>query len=198
MASASEGSAGRDKRELRGRVLAGLRATTAPDRAAWSAALGERLAGLEVVRSTGVLMGFLPLVTEPDIERLLRDRLARGGRLVLSRVDWGGARMSAAEVRDLERDLEPGRHGLREPLAHLPEVPAHEIDVVLVPGVAFDARGGRLGRGGGFYDRFLGQAGMRAARVGVCFEVQIVDAVPRERHDALMDHLVTERRSLRL
>ncbi|HTL75696.1 MAG TPA: 5-formyltetrahydrofolate cyclo-ligase, partial [Casimicrobiaceae bacterium] len=70
------------------------------------------------------------------------------------------------------------------------------VDWVLVPGVAFDARGGRLGYGGGFYDRLLPGAAGSAPRVAGAFEMQIVDAVPTAPHDVGVDAVVTERRTL--
>ena len=69
--------------------------------------------------------------------------------------------------------------------------------MIVVPGVAFDARGGRLGYGGGFYDRFLASAGEGAIRIGICFEVQVVDEVPMAGHDLRVDAVVTEQRVLR-
>ena len=66
------------------------------------------------------------------------------------------------------------------------------IDTVLIPGSVFDPSGGRLGYGGGFYDRFLTEAAPRAIRLGVAFELQLVDQVPMEPHDQYMDILVTE------
>lgn len=87
-----------------------------------------------------------------------------------------------------------GPWGLTEPGPDCPLVPIEDVDVVVVPGVAFDALGGRLGMGGGFYDRTL--QGTRALRIAVAFDLQIVDRVPREPHDLTMDLVVTPTRTL--
>ena len=92
-----------------------------------------------------------------------------------------------------EADLVKGPHGVREPPPDAPAVVPDETTWLLVPGVAFDPGGGRLGRGGGAYDRAL--SGCPAAvRVGVGFEFQVVDAVPTGRHDQVMHVIVTEAR----
>ncbi len=72
-------------------------------------------------------------------------------------------------------------------------MPLPSIDLIAVPGVAFDASGRRLGRGGGYYDATLAQLPAGAVRVGLAFEVQIVPSVPDEQHDATLDTVVTER-----
>ena len=87
-------------------------------------------------------------------------------------------------------DLHPGYMGVMEPKGVA--MNASELDVIVVPGVAFDRVGGRLGQGGGHYDRTLAQLGSKTFRVGFCFSCQVVDKVPREDHDELLDALVTE------
>lgn len=94
-------------------------------------------------------------------------------------------------------DLEPGRFGILEPLTELrqdPErlIPPSEIDLVVVPGVAFDADGGRVGHGKGFYDRLLQRIPETAVKVGLAYGCQVTSRVPTEPHDAAMDWLVTE------
>lgn len=98
---------------------------------------------------------------------------------------------------DWRATAEPGAYGIPEPR----EDPSRLFDpgvaartAVIVPGLAFDARGGRLGRGGGYYDRFLGRASMqRAVTIGACWSLQLVDAAPTESHDVIMDWLCHER-----
>jgi len=85
-------------------------------------------------------------------------------------------------------ELSPGRFGILEPAANASPA-GNEFDLILVPGLAFDLHGGRLGRGKGFYDRFL--AGASGLRAGVCFDDQIVADVPSEPHDQTMDFLIT-------
>jgi 5-formyltetrahydrofolate cyclo-ligase len=180
------------KRALRQDVRAALRATTPESRAAWSELICARLDGLDAVQHARLVVAFMPLELEPDLIALIRRLDARGVAVALPRVDWSGTLMDAAQVTDLERDVVPGRFGLREPRPDLPPVQPQDINAVLVPGVAFDAAGGRLGRGGGFYDRFLATLGPGARRIGVAFELQIVRQVPTLPHDLHMHEIVTE------
>jgi 5-formyltetrahydrofolate cyclo-ligase len=96
-------------------------------------------------------------------------------------------------ITDPALDLRPGYCGIAEPDAvRLPPVDPTAIDVVLVPGAVFDGNGGRLGYGGGYYDRFLTHDAPRALRIGLAFEMQVVDRVPVLDHDVKMHFLITE------
>ena len=84
------------------------------------------------------------------------------------------------------------RYGFEQPVAGAPEVDPGDVGVVLVPGLAFDHSGGRLGRGGGYYDRFLPTVPPNAARVGIAVAHLVVEAVPTDPHDVPVTHLATE------
>ena len=87
--------------------------------------------------------------------------------------------------------LTTGTFGIREPSLELPLIAVHEIDAFLCPGLAFDLRGGRLGRGRGFYDRMLSKARPDAIKVGVCFPWQIVPDTFQEAHDVPMNEVLS-------
>lgn len=93
-------------------------------------------------------------------------------------------------VENFAADLLPGSFGILEPADHLPEIPVTEIDAFICPGLAFDPRGGRLGRGRGYYDRILAEARADALKIGVCFEAQLVPDTFAEAHDIHMDHVI--------
>jgi 5-formyltetrahydrofolate cyclo-ligase len=94
-------------------------------------------------------------------------------------------------VEDPDIDLTPGTMGIREPSPDLPRVEVDEIDAFLCPGLAFDARGGRLGRGRGYYDRTLARARPDAWKMGVCFPQQLVADTFAQAHDIPMDGVLT-------
>ena len=119
--------------------------------------------------------------------------LLAGKRCAYPRIGNGG--MEFIEVRDL-RDLRPGAYGIGEPSGS-DALAIGELDLVVVPGVAFDVEGFRLGYGKGFYDRELKGIGGQATLIGLCFEFQLVPSLPAETHDIQMDLVVTERRILR-
>ena len=125
---------------------------------------------------------------EPGTEALLADLLARGVRVAVPGRHGKRYRWVWVDARTCWRK---GAHGILEPARSLPADPA-ELRVVVVPGVAFDARGGRLGHGGGHFDRLLAQGD--ALRVGLCFENRLMAEVPMDAHDIRMDVVITEKR----
>jgi len=163
------------------------------ERVARGNALIERLLDLPEVSEADPVLAFVSISSEVPTTMLLEGVLAKRKRLLLPYVADDGA-LRAAAISSL-RELEPGYRGIPEPRARLPVSP-DAAGVVIVPGVAFDVRGGRLGYGGGFYDVFL-RAASKVPRVGICFEVQIVDEIPHEDHDERVDVIVTEDRVIR-
>ncbi|MBK8913232.1 MAG: 5-formyltetrahydrofolate cyclo-ligase [Phycisphaerales bacterium] len=185
------------KADLRSLVKARVAALSPEQRRTASAAACARLMAQPEFQNARVILAFLSLPDEIDADGVTRAALADGRRVCLPRVDWNARTMAPVEIRSLDADVSPpGRHGLREPRV-APAVDAAEIDFVLVPGVALSEEGGRLGRGAGFYDRFLADPRLRAVRCGFAFEAQIVEHVPLEAHDARMNLIVTEQRTIR-
>ena len=150
----------------------------------------------EAFRHARRVMAYASFGSEVDTSVLCDTVLAHGKTLLLPRVDKTLDAIRVYEVRDLARDLEANRWGIREPRHTCPEVAPAELEFVFVPGVAFDARGGRLGYGKAYYDRLLAastEAGGSPTLVAGAFAVQIVDQVPMEPHDVRIPVIVTER-----
>ncbi len=138
-------------------------------------------------RLPGTVAAYLPLSDEVDVTPLF-ERLP-GWRWVLPRVETD----NTITFRDREVPRERHALGMCQPIARGEVVPVPEIDVFLVPGVAFDETGVRLGRGGGYYDRVLAQRRPGSEAVGVTVEARVLDAVPAADHDQRVDFLATER-----
>jgi 5-formyltetrahydrofolate cyclo-ligase len=187
------------KREIRrlSRASAPLIAAEAVEA---SASIHHILAASPLWKDARTILAFLPLpapAAEPDLCPLLIQALAEGRRICLPRIEWNRGKMQPARIDSLA-DLETTRHGVRQPGPEAIPVPLDDIDLILVPGLAFDLNGNRLGRGAGFYDRFLGQRKSGPPACGVCFEAQIVDRIPTEPWDVPMNALATERRFVTL
>jgi 5-formyltetrahydrofolate cyclo-ligase len=151
------------------------------------------LTSLPEVTRAGSVLGFASFGTELPTDPSMEALLAAGKRLLLPYVD--GRRLCAAEVGSID-DLAPGYRGIREPVARTP-VDLAVAQVVLVPGVAYDEHGRRLGYGGGFYDGLLSEIARSVPRIGLCFDLQIVDEVPAGEADEPVDLVITERRVVR-
>ncbi len=135
---------------------------------------------------------FSPLRDEPDIGGLLEKGLSQSKTICLPRYRPASGDYEAAIIGDLARDTVTGRYGIAEPDDNCASLPLNQLDLVLVPGVAFAACGSRLGRGRGFYDRILKT--VSGLKLGVAFDEQIVDAIPSEEHDERVDGVVTPTR----
>jgi 5-formyltetrahydrofolate cyclo-ligase len=169
----------REKQILRAQMKAALKNLSGKETA--SGAIREHLRRSPLWASARVIYGFAPLSSEPDW--LGPDRPEK--EIAFPRSSAGGLAFFSGP------DLVPGPFGAREPAG---DTPASPPDLVLVPGLAFDPAGFRLGRGGGFYDRFLESLpSPRPALCGVGFSGQIVPSIPREPHDARVDFLLTEK-----
>jgi len=185
-----------DKRTLRESLIAARDALPAAMRARASRSIADRIAALPEWRAARVVLLTLPFRSEWDARLAVRDALADGKTVAVPRVDAPARMLHALVIEDLERDVEPGYRGIPEPRADRPAIPLDRIDWVLVPGIAFDPAGKRLGYGGGYYDRLLPLLPPAAERVAGAFEAQIVERVPAARHDIGVDCIVTERRML--
>ena len=137
-----------------------------------------------------VIMGFMALPSEPNVLPALRQAFARGAQIAFPIVD--GDTIQVGTVASLsDEHFHADSMGVKSPIAWTP-IHADQLDIVLVPGVAFDKRGGRLGRGGGFYDRFLAQLAQRTHTVGVSDARRVVASVPMEPHDLPIKWLVSD------
>ena len=188
------------RQELRIRLLA-LRRAQAPELAARRArAAQERLLAAPCWRDAQSVALYAGVRDEIATDLLLRETWASGREAWLPRVLPGArGRMEFARCLGPD-DLAPGAFGLMEPRPELsgkgPGDSAFRPELMLVPGVAFDRRGGRMGYGGGFYDRFLealaARGGARCPALGFCFGLQLVEAVPRAPWDRPVDGICTE------
>jgi len=184
------------KRAMRKRIIDAREALAPAARARASRAIARRIGALASFEGARVVLVTLPYRSEWNAALLARHALAAGKIVAAPRVDPPSRMLRPLRVVDLDGDVEPGYRDIPEPRVSCPPVALDAIDWVLVPGVAFDAAGRRLGYGGGFYDRLLPLLPRGVPRVAGAFEAQIVDAVPAMPHDVAVDCVVTEVRTL--
>ena len=181
-----------EKTKLRHAVFQKLREQPMELRRVKSAAVLEKLRRLAEFRESKVLMFYAATDQEVDTKPLLESALREGRCVVVPRIDRKAGSLVPVKIRDAGKDLVAGSYGILEPREELarPFDPG-QIDLVLVPGVAFDKSGRRLGRGKGYYDRFLKTLPPRIKRYGLAFDFQIFESVPFGNSDVSVHHVIT-------
>ena len=166
---------------------------SAAERASASKRITARLLALDDYRKARCVMAYVGFGSEIDTARFVTETLVQGKTLVLPKVVRGNRALKLYAVQDPESQLEAGVWGIRQPRADLcAEVPASQVEFVLVPGVAFTRCCERLGYGGGFYDRFICGLAPRPALVAAAFALQVLPELPISATDQRVDRLVTE------
>jgi len=183
------------KSQLRGTVRGKLREAGQEALEKWSDQITARILDLPEYPAAETIMVYLSLRNEYRSGPLIEAALSAGKNVCAPKVVWQTWQMYAVAL-DGPNDFEEDERGLKEPRSDK-QIAADQIDLVLVPGLAFDLRGRRLGRGGGFYDRFLARSDLHARKVAAAFDLQIVSRLPFDSHDQPVDLIVTTTKLLR-
>jgi 5-formyltetrahydrofolate cyclo-ligase len=184
------------KAALRKQIRAAMQVIPPPARAAASGQIRTQLKEQTFWKNAESVLFFAPMPDEVDVWPLLAEALASGKIATLPRYDSANNDYIACRLQNLQSEIAPGQFGIREPKAGCPEIPLERLGLILVPGVAFDLRGGRLGRGRGFYDRLLPE--IHGIKCGVAFDEQLVEEVPAGTLDVRMDFILTPTRLVKI
>ncbi len=188
---------GENKAALRAEMGEQLKALTHELRHDRSTEICRRLTSLEEFIHADIVMLYMPLRTEVDLTPAAIAAFQNGATVCVPRMDWERRDMCAVEVSSFDdRVMDVDEHGIRTPRDGRLLVPT-TVDLIVVPGLAFDVTGHRLGRGGGYYDRFLPRLRRSVTTVGLGFDLQIVESVPVDETDVPLDIIVTDRRTTR-
>lgn len=180
------------KRRLREELRTKLRQLSREEKSAQSHDARQLLRNQPVWRGARSVLLYASMPDEVDVMPLLDEALADGKQVFLPRYDAGRDEYHIREVRNSGDDLVPGHHGIREPAPHGAPPDGMRLDFILVPGLGFDNRGGRLGRGKGYYDRLLKV--WTGVRCGIGFDCQLCDVIPAEPHDETLKLILTPSR----
>jgi len=182
--------------QLRTEVLKTRNQLTPEEISSKSLAIQNRLLALEQIQNSQSIFVYVSFRSEVATLALV-DALIDMGKTVtvpITRVEE--KRLDAIHITDRIADLKPGYCNIPEPkenLCNIREVAPEKIETIILPGSVFDERGGRFGYGGGYYDRFL-NAVPTATRIGLAYELQMIEKAPLQDHDELLDMVVTETR----
>jgi 5-formyltetrahydrofolate cyclo-ligase len=173
------------KKEIRKEVRRRIKEIGEQERKSTSKQIFDYIASQKIFAEARCIALFAAMGDEVPTQYALDEWLKMGKRLVVPRVE--GDVMSFYDYSP--ECMHRGAFGIEEPTGDV-ECPAQAIDLIIVPARAFTRRGERLGRGGGFYDKYMSLEGFRAHKVGICFECQIFDELPTAEHDVLVDEVV--------
>ncbi|CAI8751972.1 5-formyltetrahydrofolate cyclo-ligase [Brevibacillus sp. IT-7CA2] len=182
-----------NKKQLRSHILESRKSISAKEREQLSREVCNYLLSHERLADAKAIMAFHPFGDELDILPFLHEAKKRGQDIWLPLTNVAERRLIPYRYTGTHM-LKQGVYGIWEPDPALAEeADVSHLDAILVPGVAFDSKGGRMGYGGGYYDRFLATLKKLPFLVGVGFSIQVVEHVPLESHDVLLDAVVTEK-----
>ncbi len=184
------------KQSLRRTIREKLSAMPQTVAGAKSMAACKRLMDMPEFAQAGVVMIYLPISGEVDVSPVALRGWQEQKVVCAPKLSWDHRHMLPIEIRSLDAGLASTVNGLREPADGEP-IAIEALDLVLAPALVFDRHGNRLGRGAGFYDRFLAATEFRGVSVGIAFSEQVVDDVPVHDHDVPVDILVTDEEIMR-
>lgn len=174
----------KSKSDIRRAAKSAVKALSAQQKADKSTLILSRIASSESIKSAKTVALYASLSDEVQSFELI-ELLSQTKRVVLPRV--AGNDMDFYPYTP--SSLKVGAFGIEEPQGSEPISP-DEIDVIVVPGVAFTTDGKRCGRGKGYYDKYLSRSGFRAIKIGVCYAEQLAEDIPNEPHDIVMDYMI--------
>lgn len=186
------------KRQARDDARRVLRALPAQERRAAAEAVARAVWSVPEIAAARSLLLYASLAEEVETDAIAREALRRGVVITYPRCLPETRGMALHRLGHLAELREGGSYGIREPDPACPLLAVEEIDVALVPGLAWDRAGGRLGRGAGYYDRLFSDPRWRGFRCGLFFAVQEVPRVPTDPWDARLHAVVTEREVVRV
>ena len=184
-----------EKKALRKKIIS-LRDQLLPEEiTAKSSLIAAGLYNLQAYRDAGAVMFFITFGTEVDTRPMVEETIKRGKLALAPKALPETRELIPSRVLDWDSDLVPGAYNIPEPGEDtLRPVKPETIDLLIVPGVAFDLKGNRLGYGGGYYDRFFPLLKKQTPLVAMVFDLQILPEIPVDEWDRRVDIIITEKR----
>jgi 5-formyltetrahydrofolate cyclo-ligase len=188
----------KDKKQIRQEILR-LRSSLSDEEVAdKSKEIFRKLLEMEIYLNSKIIMCYMDFRNEVATREFIKTSFLKGKRIILPLIDKDGKdkkNIIPCEIKDLDSDLEKGVLGILEPKKECKRLlNPEDIDLIVVPGIAFDILKNRIGYGAGYYDRFLKTTREDCLKVGVAFELQILDKINTQEHDVPLNAIITEKR----
>jgi 5-formyltetrahydrofolate cyclo-ligase len=183
------------KDDIRKKILSLRDSLTEEEMESKSGLIQKRLFNLPEFKKARTVLFYVSTRNEVKTEKMIKSTLKQGKGVVIPISDVKGRKLILSELKDFDNELEIGTFNILEPKKEFfRPVSPEEIDFIIVPGIAFDKDGDRIGYGMGFYDKFLSSLKKRIPTVGLAYEFQIVDDIPVHDKDVTVNKVITEKR----
>ena len=157
----------------------------------------EKLINMNFFKQAENIFIYVGFGSEINTADFIKDFLKMGKRIFIPRTNIEERTMEAVEISSLN-NLVKDKYGILEPAKEIKAAGKLDLDLIILPGVVFDTLGGRIGYGGGYYDKYLENLGEKISKAALCYDFQLIDKVPIEEHDIKADCIITEKRIITL
>lgn len=182
-----------DKRTIRKKILLKRSQLSQGEISEKSKAIRNNLFDSDQYQKSKFIFTFISFKDEVDTHQLIKESIGRKKRIGVPITIAKPRQMFVSELMDFDKELEIGYYNILTPKEEFVRIVSPEIiDLILVPGVAFDKRGYRVGYGGGYYDRFFSSLDENVIKIALCYDMQIMDEVPTDSFDVPVDYIATE------
>ncbi|EJO5345971.1 5-formyltetrahydrofolate cyclo-ligase [Clostridium botulinum] len=178
---------------LRQQIIKRRKALTLDEKIKKDLIIEEKLYNNFLYKYSNCIFIYVSLKDEVNTHNIIKAGLEQGKKIVVPKVISIKEGMEGVEIKDFLDLIECGQYKILEPRNFDNRVDPKKIDLVILPGLAFDDKGGRLGYGGGFYDRFIPKLKKQVPKIALAYDFQMVDNVPKDPHDISVDQVITDR-----
>jgi 5-formyltetrahydrofolate cyclo-ligase len=179
------------KKEIRKYILNMRDAVNAEQKEDWDSKIFTSLINSDFYRNANVIFAFVSFKSEVDTHRFINHAVRDNKVICVPRIKSKETGIEVFRIGNME-DLKTGYYGILEPKDSCLKVNDEDIDLILMPGVAFDREGGRVGYGAGFYDRYLAKLKEKADKIALAYHIQLLDKVPMDEFDVRIDGIITD------
>lgn len=180
-----------EKTEIRKQVLEYREAIDISMRSKWDESIFNKLVNSDLYKKANTIFAFVSFRSEVDTHEIIKYAIKDGKTICVPKIQSKQKGMEIFKINGFEQ-LEKGYFGILEPTEGCSTIHSKGLDLILIPGVAFDRKGGRVGYGAAFYDRFLAELDKKVDKIALAYHFQVLDNVPMDEHDIRIDGVITE------
>lgn len=184
-----------EKKEIRKKILEYRETIDVNERQRWDEIIFNRLINSELYKGASTIFTFASFKSEVDTHKIIEYAINDKKTICVPKIE---SKEKGIEIFKIEgfNQLKKGYFGILEPIESCPPVDSNDLDLILMPGVAFDRSGGRLGYGAAFYDRFLSNMNKKVRKIAIAYHFQVLQDIPMYEHDVRIDGIITEEETI--